>query len=43
MSKYILEFEKTIKLLDDKIKSMEESSQTSGINSDQTINILKHS
>ena len=41
MSKYILEFEKSIKLLDDKIKSISESSSTSGISADETINSLK--
>ena len=41
MSKYILDFEKPIKILEDKIKLMEESNLNSGINSDQTINNLK--
>jgi len=41
MSKYILEFEKSIKLLDDKIKSISESSSTSGISADETISSLK--
>ncbi len=40
MSKYILEFEKSIKLIDDKIKSILESSNNSGINADDTINTL---
>jgi len=40
MSKYILEFEKSIKLIDDKIKSILESSNSSGINVDDTINTL---
>tara|TARA_B100000965_G_scaffold400064_1_gene421289 strand:+ start:185 stop:1144 length:960 start_codon:yes stop_codon:yes gene_type:complete len=41
MSKYILEFEKSIKLIDDKIISLLESSNNSGINVDDTINTLK--
>ena len=40
MSKYILEFEKSIKLIDDKIRSLLESSNNSGINVDDTINTL---
>ena len=40
MSKYILEFEKSIKLIDDKIRSLLESSSNSGINIDDTINTL---
>ena len=40
MSKYILEFEKSIKLLDDKIKSISESSNSSGLSADETINSL---
>ena len=40
MSKYILEFEKSIKLIDDKIRSLLESSNNSGINIDDTINTL---
>ena len=40
MSKYILEFEKSIKLIDDKIRSLIESSSNSGINIDDTINTL---
>lgn len=41
MSKYILEFEKSIKSLDDKIKSISESSNSSGISADETISSLK--
>ena len=41
MSKYTLEFEKSIKLIDDKIISLLDSSNNSGINVDDTINTLK--
>tara|TARA_Y100000590_G_C15702319_1_gene1007259 strand:- start:637 stop:1596 length:960 start_codon:yes stop_codon:yes gene_type:complete len=41
MSKYTLEFEKSIKLLDDKITSIKESTSSSGINADDTLNSLE--
>ena len=41
MSNYILEFEKSIKSLDDKINSIKESSSSSGINADDTLKSLE--